>query len=65
MGSYTLTITWSLVAGTVNNPQKMSGATIAIQYLHESRDLRRQSDTKALHEILGAHMGRFMRICEI
>ena len=30
---YTLTITWSLVARTVNNPQKTSGVTIAIQHL--------------------------------
>ena len=65
MWSYTLTITWSLVARTVNNPQKTSEVTIAIQYLHESRDLRRQSDTKALHEVLGAHVERSMRICEI
>ena len=50
MWGYTLTITWSLVARTVNNPQKTSGVTIAIQYL---------SDTTVLHDALDAHMERF------
>ena len=50
MWVYTLTITWSLVARTVNNPQKTSGVTIAIQYLN---------NTKALHDVLGTHVERF------
>ena len=53
MWGYTLTITWSLVARTVNNPQKTSGVTIAIQYLSDTTVLRNKMEMCNFEEGVG------------